>query len=135
MNLALPLVGLIFPFLLWAIETVFPYPYIIEELGKAVFVVLVWQLPRPSTQIKVTVLMAIFFAFSESVFYLFKMSAFGSLPIFFLRLALTTILHTTTSLMILLPTIKSKKLILLSLPLAVATHYLYNYFIPFLNLP
>jgi len=135
MDLALPLAGLILPFFCWAVEVILPYPYIIEELGKAVFVILVWRLPRRSTKIKTTALMAIFFAFSESVFYLFRLSFNGTLQTLFLRLLLTTVLHTTTSMLILLPTLKSKKLILLSFPLAAAIHYLYNNFVPFLNPP
>ena len=134
MEFVLPLGGLILPFFVWIIEIVFPYPYIIEELGKTIFVVIAWQIPRQITQIKVTALMAFFFAFSESIFYLFRLSFNGTLQIFFLRLLLTTLLHTTTSLLILLPTLKNKKFILVSLPLAVGVHYLYNYFVLFLNL-
>ena len=133
MTYVLPLVGLILPFLCWTIELILPYPYIIEELGKAVFVFFVWQLPRQSRRIKVTILMGIFFTLSEMVFYLFNFSFTGSMPLFFLRLLLTTTLHITTLLIILLPTIKSKKLILLSFPLAMAVHYLYNNLVPFLN--
>ncbi len=133
MNLALPLVGLIIPFFCWAIEVLLPYPYIIEELGKAIFIFFAWKFPLKLTKIKLTILMAVFFSFSEGVFYLFRFSFSGSLLFFSLRLLLTTLLHTTTSLVILLPTLKSKKLILISLPLAMIIHYLYNDFASLIN--
>lgn len=129
MTFVLPLVGLIIPFFCWVIEIILPYPYIIEELGKAVFIFFVWKFPLKSTKIKLTILMAVFFSFSESVFYLFKLSFSGDLSTFFLRLLLTTLLHIITSLIILLPTLKNRKLLLPGFLLAVVIHYLYNYLV------
>lgn len=131
----LPLGGLVLPFFSWVVETVLPYPYIVEELGKFALVVLSWNIPGKSAKIKTIGLAGFFFALSENIFYLFNFSVYGSLSAFFLRLFLTSLLHIITSLVILIPTIKNKKLAIISLPLAILIHYLYNsllllYFIP-----
>jgi len=122
----LPLFALILPFILWPIEVFVPLPFIIEELGKAALVLMLLPILDKKTKVQLCVVIGVFFALSESVLYLFNSYFLGSLAYFAQRLFLTSILHSTTTLLILLPTFKSKKLLPAGLILAMLLHYFYN---------
>lgn len=124
-----PLFALIAPFVIWPIELLLPYPYIVEELAKAILVFSLLGLKKRSEKIKLAILIGVLFAFSESVLYLFNIQLVGSMRTFLVRLLVTIPLHATTTLVILLPALKNKKLIIVGFFLAAIIHYLFNLFI------
>lgn len=124
-----PLFALIAPFVVWPIELMLPYPHIIEELAKAVLVFTLLNLPNRLTKIKLAILVGVLFAFSESVLYLFNIQLVGSIQTYFVRLLVTIPLHVITTLIILLPALKNKKLIIVGVIFASLVHYLFNLYI------
>jgi RsiW-degrading membrane proteinase PrsW (M82 family) len=124
-----PLFALIAPFVVWPIELILPYPHIIEELAKAVLVFTLLDLPEHFTKIKLAILIGVLFAFSESVLYLFNIQLVGSVQTYFIRLLVTVPLHVITTLIILLPALKNKKLIIVGVVFASLVHYLFNLYI------
>ena len=124
-----PLFALIAPFVVWPIELILPYPHIIEELAKAVLVFALLDLPERFTKIKLAILIGVLFAFSESVLYLFNIQLVGSVQTYFIRLLVTVPLHVITTLIILLPALKNKKLIIVGVVFASLVHYLFNLYI------
>ncbi len=124
-----PLLALIAPFVVWPIELVLPYPHIIEELAKAILVFALLNLPERLTKIKLAILIGILFAFSESVLYLFNIQLVGNIQTYFIRLLVTIPLHVVTTLIILLPALKNKKLIIVGVIFASLVHYLFNLYI------
>lgn len=127
MSLLAPLFSLILPFILWPIEQVLPYPYIIEEIAKGSLVYLILGNPRKASRIKMAIAVGALYAFSESVLYLFNIFAVGSLSTLFQRLAITVPLHIITTLVILFPALKDKRLIVVGVILAGIIHYLFNF--------
>ena len=125
--------SLVLPLVLIPIEKFLNYPYIIEEIAKALLIFfIVLKFKNTKTQIYSTILLGALFALSESMFYLAgNIIPFGNLSTFGQRLLLTTPLHIITALIILLPTLKNKKLIIFGLILAALIHYLFNYFVLF----
>ena len=124
-----PLLALIAPFVVWPIELILPYPHIIEELAKAVLVFTILDLPERLTKIKLAILIGVLFAFSESVLFLFNIQLVGNIQTYFARLLVTIPLHVITTLIILLPALKNKKLIIVGVFLASLIHYLFNLYI------
>ncbi len=124
-----PLLALIAPFVVWPIELLLPYPHIIEELAKAVLVFTLLNLPDRLTKIKLAILIGVLFAFSESVLYLFNIQLVGNIQTYFIRFLVTIPLHTITTLIILLPALKNKKLIIIGVVFASLIHYLFNLYI------
>lgn len=120
------LLALVSPLLLLPLEKILPYPYIIEELLKAAFVLAIIHLPKKATQIKTVLLAAFLFALSENIFYLANfidgqfISAFGK------RFLLTAVLHILTAMIIFFPAQKKRALIVPGLLLAMLIHYFYN---------
>jgi RsiW-degrading membrane proteinase PrsW (M82 family) len=124
-----PLLALIAPFVVWPIELILPYPHIIEELAKAVLVFTLLDLPERLTKIKLAILIGVLFAFSESVLFLFNIQLVGNIQTYFVRLLVTIPLHVITTLIILLPALKNKKLIIVGVVFASLVHYLFNLYI------
>ncbi len=111
MNLLAPLLALAAPFVLWPIELLLPYPYVIEELVKAG---LVWLNPK----FKSALAIGLTFASSETVLYIFNLNPY--------RLIATSALHVTTTLVIYYAVHTNKKLISLGIILAGLIHFFYN---------
>lgn len=124
-----PLLALIAPFIVWPIELILPYPHVVEEMVKAIIIYTLLDLENKSEKIKLTFLIGLLFAFSESVLFLFNIQMVGDIQTYFLRLLVTIPLHVTTSLIILWPAMKNKKLIALGVILASLVHYTFNLFI------
>ena len=124
-----PLFALIAPFIVWPIELILPYPHIIEELAKAVLVFTLLDLPERLTKIKLAILIGVLFAFSESILYLFNIQLVGNIQTYLVRLLVTIPLHVITTLIILLPALKNKKLIIVGVVFASLVHYLFNLYI------
>jgi len=108
------------PFLIWPVEHFLPYPYIIEELFKALVVFFVHE-----RSAKIFIMAGVVFALTET--YSLNINAFGHLSLIFVRLITSSILHSLTFLIIYWSSIKSKKLIPLGFALSVLIHFVYNY--------
>jgi RsiW-degrading membrane proteinase PrsW (M82 family) len=127
MNSIVPLFALVAPLFIWPIEQVLPFPFIVEEIAKAIIIYFIAiSDEKRSLKIKQTILVGVLFALTESVLYLFNIYAFGSLETLLLRLVVTIPLHVITSLLILFPTLKSKWLIVIGVILASLFHLFYN---------
>jgi len=124
-----PLLALVAPFVVWPIELILPYPHVVEEVIKAMIVYTLLDIPDRSTKIKFAILIGLLFAFSESVLILFNIQMVGNIQTYFVRLLVTIPLHVITTLLILLPALKNKKLIVVGVLLASITHYLFNFYI------
>ena len=125
----IPLYASIAPFLVWPVEFIFPYPYIVEELVKGSMVLFILKSSSDTTKIRLAILVGLFFAFSESVLYMFNILLVGSLWTPIERLLLTIPLHVTTTLLILFSGMRRQKLLPLGLIAAMMLHYLFNLFV------
>lgn len=125
--------SLVFPLLLLPVEKVLPYPYILEELSKAILIILILRIPSKNFQIKLAVFSAFLFAFSENFFYLATFIENGNLNLFLQRFILTSILHIITALIILLLSQKNSRLFFPAVFIAMLFHFFYNYAILFLS--
>lgn len=122
-----PLFAAIAPFIVWPIELFFPYPYIVEEVFKAVLIYYILKSQTDGAiKVQLTISVGFLFAFSETVFYIWNLFLVGNASLLFQRLLITTPLHIFTCLLILLPALYNKKLIALGLLLAIITHYFFN---------
>lgn len=121
------------PFLLWIGEKFFPYPYILEEVFKFF---LVWQIFQKEKErllrIKAGFIVGILFSLSEAFFYLIEALQKGHLIFFSQRVALTSLLHITTILLIIFWGELKRELFFLGLILAIGIHWGYNTLIPLL---
>jgi hypothetical protein len=122
--------ALISPLLLIPLEKLIPYPYIVEELVKGVFVLLILCLPSKNFQIKLAVFIAFLFSFSENFFYLSNFIIDRNISSFFERFIFASLLHAITILIILLPSQKNSRLFFPAIFIAMLFHFLYNYMIP-----
>lgn len=114
------------PLLLWPIELLLPYPYLLEEFAKGL---LIYSLP-PSSSLPRRLLLAAAigtaFSLSESLLYLFNLIAIGSPSLFLLRLTLTLPLHVSTTLILALVSFRRPRFTFLGLPPAILLHFLFN---------
>jgi len=120
----LPVFASVLPFAAWVTERILPYPHLIEELAKASLVVAF--VGNKTKAAYLAVVAGFCFAFTETVFYSFNIFPSGSLSTILARLTLTSLLHVTTYLLLAVPYKQDKKLILISLPLAIFVHFMYN---------
>ncbi|MGB9585843.1 MAG: PrsW family glutamic-type intramembrane protease, partial [Anaerolineales bacterium] len=120
------LVALILPLVLIPIEHIAPYPYIIEEIAKAILILAILKTSRYKSQLTITLMATFLFAFSENIFYSTNFITDGILSSFWQRFLLTTSLHILTAVVILLPSQKKLKLIVPATILAMIIHYFYN---------
>lgn len=126
----LVLVGAILPFVLWPVEIILPYPFLVEEIAKAILVFfIILSTPKLKDKINFTILAGLLFSISESVMYLFNIYQVGSVETLFIRLILTIPLHIGTMLLILLFGLKRKALIPIGLIIASIIHYYFNIFV------
>lgn len=126
MSFLTPLVAAILPFIIWPIELLLPYPYIVEEIAKGVLVLFVINLPDKSTQIKIVLASAATFTLSETVLYSLNIALVGDLSTLLTRFILTTILHSLTMLIILISTFQNKWFVPTGVAAAMLIHYFYN---------
>jgi len=119
------------PLLLWPIEQILPWPFIIEEMVKAIVVVMIINQDQDDHRINLgwPVIAGVLFTLSETVFYLFnflKLGDFSDLP---KRIILTGTLHIGTIVLIYLGAQKRPWGLLVGFLVAVVIHYLFNLFI------
>lgn len=117
------LYSLVGPFLVWPLEYLLPYPYIIEELFK-VFVV-----KFTSGNAKIYILAGIVFALTETILYSININLLGRPSLFLARFVSTSFLHGATFLVI-FKLSKKKNGIISGFFISVLIHYLYNRYIP-----
>ena len=123
------LFGALLPFILWPIEQLLPYPFIIEEVANAILVLVILKTVEKPLQVKVAALTGLLFAITESVFYLFNILIVGTSITLFERLALTIQLHVGTLLIILFFGQKRKEFIPIGMVIAAMIHYYFNIFV------
>lgn len=126
MILLIPLFAAIMPFFLWPIETLLPYPYLIEEAAKLALIIPLLKLKDRTQAIKLAVIAGVLFAFSETVLYMFNIFLVGRTDTLIIRLLLTIPLHTLTTVIILASGLKDKKYLPLGLAAAIVIHFLFN---------
>lgn len=127
-----PLMALMAPFLVWGVEQFLPFPYLVEEAIKAIFAyVIISRIPDKTRQILFAVFLAVLFSLSETVLYLFNLFQSNTVSVLFLRLILTTSMHTVTIAIMVLCSFVNKKLFSLGIILAVIVHYFYNLLVVF----
>lgn len=124
--LLLPLFALILPFILWPIEVVLPYPYVLEEIAKGGLVFIALSFSSRRKQLVCAFLIGFSFTLSENVLYLFNIFAIGTVSFFLQRIFFTGLLHVGTTLLILAVSLKDKRLLVLGIFLAGVIHYLFN---------
>lgn len=122
----IPLFASVAPFLVWPLELIFPYPYLVEELVKGFLVLYILKSEDQAGRIKLTILSGLFFAFSESVMYLSNIFMVGTFWTFAERLLLTIPLHVGTTLVILFSGMRKKIFFPLGLIVAILIHYFFN---------
>lgn len=120
------LLALISPLVLIPVEKYLPYPFIIEEITKAFFVILILGIFSNFFQIKLATFIAFIFSFSESLFYLSNFIEIRDLSGFFQRFFLTACLHILTILIIIIPSQKNRYLLIPALLVAIIVHFYYN---------
>lgn len=108
------------PFPLWLVESLLPFPYIVEELFKF------FVISKNKTQkISFPILCGLIFALSETMLYLvnfWQLGNFSNLP---LRIFLTTTLHIST--FVLQFVFRNHRIyFVLSLILSILVHFVYN---------
>lgn len=120
------------PYLLWPIELVLPFPFIVEEIAKAFLVVYLLDIEKDTRKrIYIAAAIGACFAFTESVFYLFNIALVGNIFTYLIRLLLTIPLHSSTTLIILFSVLMKnrRKDIIYGVILAAIIHFLYNFLI------
>lgn len=126
MAFLVPLIAAIAPFIIWPIELLLPYPYIIEEIAKGFLVFFALDCVNRSLQVKIVLAAALLFTLSETVLYILNISLVGNLSTLLTRFILTAILHSLTMLIILIFAFKNKWLTPLGVAAAMSIHYFYN---------
>jgi RsiW-degrading membrane proteinase PrsW (M82 family) len=120
----LPVFASVLPFFCWVVESVLPYPYIVEEFAK--FLLVIFVIGNKANVWQKAIVAGILFALTEMVFYSFNYLSTGNVSVVLTRLGLTTALHTLTYLVIVISYSWNKKLIILGLVIAILIHYFYN---------
>jgi RsiW-degrading membrane proteinase PrsW (M82 family) len=131
-TLVLLFFGLFLPFLLWPIEYLLPFPYVIEELAK--YFSLLWlkntQFKKRSIVSKsgviTAILFALFFSLTESIMYLLNYFVLGNFETLPTRLVFTTLMHIVTTLIIFFSLDKNKFYQFLAVIAAMIIHFGFN---------
>ena len=122
-----PLFSAILPFLVWPVELVFPWPYLVEEIAKFLLVVfLISTVNNKSQRLQLAVACGVLFSISELVFYLINISLVGGIGTIFIRFALTAPMHTLTFVLLTTGLNYGKYWLGLALVTSIGIHYLFN---------
>jgi len=117
------------PMVLLVVETLFPYPYVFEELTKYILVSLLLKTGRGNTIYYIVLFGGVLFAFSESMLYLTNIFVKGMYVFFPMRIVFTSILHSGSMVMMCFGIKKGKYSGVLVLIISVILHYLYNFWV------
>lgn len=115
--------ALLAPLFLMPVESILPYPYIIEETIKLLLLLPIVKKPRFVTM---AIVIGVCFALSESMFYLINLFQLGNVGLFPMRLLATGLLHSGTTFIMALCAKKGTTGLFIGFLLAVAVHYIYN---------
>jgi RsiW-degrading membrane proteinase PrsW (M82 family) len=130
MPFLVPLFAAILPFLLFPLEIILPYPFLVEEAAKTLLLI---PILRGDISNREKIILAVIsggaFALSESVLYLFNIYLIGDIGTLLLRSAITIPFHSLTMLVILMPGLYKKPYIIFGLLTSVILHFLFNYLI------
>lgn len=123
------IISLMAPPILYFIEKILPYPYLIEEITKY-FIIhnLVHRTSSPPSYLKIVIVIAVIFAFSENILYLPGIISSGGINFFYLRLIIDGTLHLTTFLLMFFGQTRSRLFGIITLLMAIIVHYLFNLF-------
>jgi len=124
--LLVPLAAAIAPFVVWPIEYFLPYPYLIEELAKAILVYFI-LISDSRNPLKLGIIAGLLFGFSETVLYYLNILPTGQISILLIRVFTTIPLHIATTLIILIPSRRKLKLMPWGVLLAIILHFLFNF--------
>lgn len=116
------LASLVAPVFLIFIEKALPYPYIIEEVTKALIAAKSPKISKFSHKLSLAFILGFCFAFSETIFWFGSSTA--ETAHFAKKLLLVSALHTSTYAILIFSTQKKKAL--LGLMGAIALHYFFN---------
>lgn len=117
------------PLLLWPIEILLPYPYILEEMVKAIFALSLSQDQTWQKSTTYPIISGFLFTISETMLYLLnflKLGDFSNLP---KRLLYTGLLHISTTVLMFIGAKKGHFYFLISFLLSVVIHYSFNFLI------
>ena len=124
---SLVLAGIVAPLFIVLIVKVVGYSEVIEEILKALVVIFVLNnFSSLIKRVKNTVLFALSFGLSESLFYLNYACQLNSIDIFWQRIILTIPMHIITALVILFSSLKNKKTIILGIIVSLIIHLAFN---------
>lgn len=122
----LPIVSAFLVFPIWAIEQFLPFPWIVEELAKYLFLLLFIKQHSKNTFL-IVILSGISFGFSEAIFYQIDALQMNSIFNTFLnRLVFTIPMHVLTYIFLYLGINKGKSFAIISVIIAITIHYLFN---------
>ena len=114
------------PFVLFFIETILPYPAFLEEVVKFGLVLRIPANLSLRQKLAFAACIGLIFSITESVLYTFNIYPTLNTNSLLLRFLLPILMHTLTSVIMLLFISWNKKLAPLGLVIAVFTHYLFN---------
>lgn len=122
------LIALSSPLPLLIVERFLPYPAIIEEVVKLIFVSLIISSSRKKLQYPYAfvVLAGLLFTFSESMFYLMNYFATSQVERFLTRMSLTGTMHVATCVVLYTFGLRGKFATVIGLMCAIAIHALFN---------
>jgi hypothetical protein len=112
------LLAIIGPFFLLLIESLLPYPYIVEEIFK-------FFLAKSSTSIKTAIILGLLFSLSEAFFYFLNPTFQLDAIRYSLRFLVVSAMHIST-ILIMQYFLKRKNLWPIGLLLSILIHYLFN---------
>lgn len=130
MTLALVLLfSLASPLILWPIEILLPYPYIIEEMVKAFFALSLSQNESSKKSLIFPFISGFLFTISETMLYLLNFLKLGDFSNLFKRLIYTGFLHISTTVLMYIGVKKGHFYFLTSFLFSVVIHYAFNFLI------
>jgi RsiW-degrading membrane proteinase PrsW (M82 family) len=132
MSYLLPIAASVLPFFCWILERFLPYPYLVEELAKALLVYFLIKKDRHSWY--QAIIAGVFFALTETVFYTFNLYASGNTSFMAVRLLTTSLLHSLTYLTITFFYVKGNRYFVIGIILAILIHIYYNQYLAVLLL-
>jgi len=112
------LLAIIGPFFLLLIESLLPYPYIVEEIFK-------FFLAKSTTSIKNAIVLGLLFSLSEAFFYFLNPTFQLDAIRYSLRFLVVSAMHITT-ILVMQYFLKRKNLWPIGLFLSILIHYLFN---------
>ena len=116
----------IVPFLLIPIESIFPYPFLIEEIIKLIIIL---GLPaKYKKNILIPIIGGFLFAFTETILYINNIQLSGQPNLILKRLLITGGMHSLTMVLMYLGFSKNIKWGIVCFLLAIVIHYLYNFY-------